>query len=90
MHGNRDMLLGDGFAQATGAVFLADPCRTELGGVATLLAHGDAYCTLDTLYQAFRRRARDPLWQRLFLRSPLALRQRRHPSVRTPGSGTLE
>jgi len=75
MHGNRDMLLGDGFAQATGAVFLADPCRTELGGVATLLAHGDAYCTLDTLYQAFRRRARDPLWQRLFLRSPLALRR---------------
>jgi UDP-2,3-diacylglucosamine hydrolase len=75
MHGNRDVLLGDGFARATGAVFLADPCRADLGGVATLLSHGDAYCTLDTAYQAFRRRARHPIWQRLFLRSPLALRR---------------
>ncbi len=75
MHGNRDVLLGDGFARATGAVFLADPCRTELGGVATLLAHGDAYCTLDAAYQAFRRRARDPFLQRLFLGWPLALRR---------------
>ncbi len=75
MHGNRDVLLGDGFARATGAVFLADPCRTELGGVATLLAHGDAYCTLDTAYQAFRRRTHDPRWQRLFLGWPLRLRR---------------
>lgn len=75
MHGNRDVLLGDGFAQATGAVFLADPCRTELGGVATLLAHGDAYCTLDAAYQAFRRRAHNPRWQRVFLGSPLPLRR---------------
>ena len=75
MHGNRDVLLGDGFARATGAVFLADPCRTELGGVPTLLAHGDAYCTLDTAYQAFRRRVRDPRWQRLFLGWPLRLRR---------------
>jgi UDP-2,3-diacylglucosamine hydrolase len=75
MHGNRDVLLGDGFARATGAVFLADPCRTELGGAATLLAHGDAYCTLDTAYQTFRRRARDPFWQRVFLGCPLALRR---------------
>jgi len=75
MHGNRDVLLGDDFARATGAVLLDDPCRTELAGVATLLSHGDAYCTLDTSYQAFRRRARDPLWQRLFLACPLALRR---------------
>jgi len=75
MHGNRDMLLGDGFARAAGAVFLADPCRTELGGVATLLAHGDAYCTLDTAYQAFRRIVRDPRWQQFFLRWPLRLRR---------------
>jgi UDP-2,3-diacylglucosamine hydrolase len=75
MHGNRDVLLGDGFARATGAVFLADPCRTQLGGVATLLAHGDAYCTLDTAYQAFRRWVRDPRWQRLFLAWPLRLRR---------------
>jgi UDP-2,3-diacylglucosamine hydrolase len=75
MHGNRDVLLGDGFARATGAVFLADPCHTELGGVATLLAHGDAYCTLDTSYQAFRLVARSRFCQRLFLRGSLALRR---------------
>jgi UDP-2,3-diacylglucosamine hydrolase len=75
MHGNRDVLLGDGFAQATGAVFLADPCHAPLGGVATLLTHGDAYCTLDTAYQAFRRRAHDPFWQRLFLGRSLTLRR---------------
>ena len=75
MHGNRDLLLGDGFARACGAQLLADPCRTELAGTPTLLAHGDAYCTLDRSYQAFRRRARSRLWQRLFLGRSLATRR---------------
>lgn len=75
MHGNRDVLLGERFAQATGATFLADPCRTDLGGVATLLAHGDAYCTLDRGYQAYRRRVRNRFWQSLFLGCPLRLRR---------------
>jgi UDP-2,3-diacylglucosamine hydrolase len=75
MHGNRDLLLGEGFARACGAQLLADPCRTELAGVPTLLAHGDAYCTLDRGYQAFRRRARSRFWQHLFLGRPLALRR---------------
>jgi UDP-2,3-diacylglucosamine hydrolase len=75
MQGNRDVLLGDGFAQASGAAFLADPCRAVLAGQPTLLAHGDAYCTLDTTYQAFRRRARNRLWQRLFLGAPLGVRR---------------
>jgi UDP-2,3-diacylglucosamine hydrolase len=75
MHGNRDLLLADGFARGCGAVFLTDPCLTVLGGVPTLLSHGDAYCTLDTAYQAFRRWARDPSWQRVFLALPLALRR---------------
>jgi UDP-2,3-diacylglucosamine hydrolase len=75
MRGNRDVLLGAGFTQATGAVLLTDPCRTVLGGVPALLAHGDAYCTLDRAYQRFRRWARSPLWQRLFLSCPLGLRR---------------
>jgi len=75
MRGNRDVLLGEVFARICGAALLADPCLTELGGVPTLLAHGDAYCTLDTAYQAFRRRARSPFWQRLFLGRSLALRR---------------
>jgi UDP-2,3-diacylglucosamine hydrolase len=75
MQGNRDVLLGDGFARCAQAAFLADPCRAVLAGEPTLLAHGDAYCTLDKAYQAFRRRARNPLWQHLFLAAPLAARR---------------
>jgi len=75
MHGNRDVLLGEGFARASGAAFLADPCHTVLGDVPTLLSHGDAYCTLDRAYQAFRRRARDPFWRGLFLGRSLAVRR---------------
>jgi UDP-2,3-diacylglucosamine hydrolase len=75
MRGNRDVLLGDGFARVAGAALLPDPCCTMLGGVPTLLSHGDAYCTLDTAYQAFRRQVRDPLWQRTFLSRPLGERR---------------
>jgi UDP-2,3-diacylglucosamine hydrolase len=75
MRGNRDVLLGDGFAKASGAALLPDPVCTVLGGVSTLLSHGDAYCTLDVAYQAFRRQVRDPLWQREFLSRPLAERR---------------
>ena len=75
MLGNRDVLLGDGFASAAGASMLADPCRTKLAGVPALLSHGDAYCTLDIKYQLFRRQVRDPMWQRAFLNRPLAERR---------------
>ncbi|MFZ5541120.1 MAG: UDP-2,3-diacylglucosamine diphosphatase [Pseudomonadota bacterium] len=71
MHGNRDLLLGRGFARAAHAALLADPTRATLPDGAVLLAHGDAYCTLDTEYQRFRAQVRDPDWQRGFLAQPL-------------------
>jgi UDP-2,3-diacylglucosamine hydrolase len=73
MHGNRDLLLGEGFLQASGAQLLADPCIATLPGcddapsAPILLSHGDAYCTQDLPYQAFRRQARDPRFQSAFL-----------------------
>ncbi|HYR37271.1 MAG TPA: UDP-2,3-diacylglucosamine diphosphatase [Burkholderiales bacterium] len=70
MHGNRDFLVGERFAAATGAALLPDP--TVLDGV--LLMHGDTLCTDDADYQAWRRTARDPAWQRDFLAQPLAAR----------------
>ena len=88
MRGNRDVLLGDGFAQAAGAALLPDPCCTMLAGVPTLLSHGDAYCTLDTAYQAFRRQVRDPLWQRAFLRRPLGERRAIIAQVRLHSNST--
>lgn len=71
MHGNRDLLLGRGFAQAARATLLADPTRATLPDGTVLLAHGDTYCTRDADYQRFRAQVRDPDWQRGFLARPL-------------------
>ncbi|MGH8278294.1 MAG: UDP-2,3-diacylglucosamine diphosphatase [Gammaproteobacteria bacterium] len=75
MHGNRDFLIGERFAVATGCRLLPDPSVVELYGTATLLMHGDTLCTEDTEYQAFRRTMRDPTWQQAFLARPLAERR---------------
>ncbi len=71
MHGNRDPLLGSEFARATGATLIADPIVVDLAGTPTLLAHGDAWCTLDVDYQRFRALARQPGFQREFLAKPV-------------------
>ena len=71
MHGNRDPLLGTEFARVTGATLIADPIVVDLAGTPTLLAHGDAWCTLDADYQRFRALARQPGFQREFLAKPV-------------------
>jgi UDP-2,3-diacylglucosamine hydrolase len=71
MHGNRDPLLGHGFAAATGGTLLADPIVVDVAGTPTLLSHGDAWCTDDVAYQKFRAMARQPQFQRDFLSRPL-------------------
>ena len=75
MHGNRDFLIGEGFCAATGTTLLADPTVAEIGGVKTLLVHGDTLCTDDIEYQAWRRKARDPAFQAAFLSKSLAERR---------------
>jgi UDP-2,3-diacylglucosamine hydrolase len=76
MHGNRDFLIGERFCAATGARLLDDPTLAEIGGVKTLLMHGDTLCTDDLEYQAWRRKARSPEFQAQFLAKPLAERRR--------------
>ena len=71
MHGNRDFLVGEGFAAASGATLLADPSVVD----GTLLTHGDTLCTDDRDYQEWRRTARSADWQREFLAKPLAERR---------------
>lgn len=73
--GNRDFLVGEAFAHATGITLLTEPHRLELGERALLLLHGDAQCTGDQAYMAFRQQVRDPLWQQSFLARPLAERK---------------
>ena len=79
MTGNRDLLAGADFARAIGATLLEDPARVRLGdgdgAPVLLLAHGDALCTDDLAYQAYRRQVRDPAWQAGFLAQPLAARK---------------
>jgi UDP-2,3-diacylglucosamine hydrolase len=72
MHGNRDFLLGDDFAQATHATLLADPTLISLYGQAILLSHGDTLCTDDLDYQAFRTEVRSEAWRAQFLSKPLS------------------
>jgi UDP-2,3-diacylglucosamine hydrolase len=76
MHGNRDFLLGEQFAEQCSCTLLQDPALVDLYGTPTLLMHGDLLCTDDTEYQAFRQTARDPQWQAGFLKNPLEERRR--------------
>ncbi len=70
--GNRDFLLGAAYSARCGMRRLPDPCVVDLYGRPTLLTHGDALCTGDLAYQAFRRQVRDPAWQVEFLGKPLS------------------
>ncbi len=74
MHGNRDFLVGEGFAAASGCKLLPDPTVIRLYGKPVLLMHGDTLCTDDHEYQAFRKMTRDPQWQAQFLALPLEQR----------------
>jgi UDP-2,3-diacylglucosamine hydrolase len=75
MHGNRDFLVGERFCAATGATLLEDPCVHVVQGVKTLLVHGDTLCTDDHDYQAWRRTARNPVFQAQFLAKSIAARR---------------
>lgn len=75
MHGNRDFVIGEAFARASGVTLLPDPTMIELEGHAVLLMHGDTLCTLDLEYQAFRREARSETWISALMRQPLAERK---------------
>ncbi|WP_442783104.1 UDP-2,3-diacylglucosamine diphosphatase [Collimonas fungivorans] len=73
--GNRDFLVGDGFAQAAGLTMLPDPSVITVGGQRLAIAHGDAQCTDDLAYMEFRAQVRQPQWQAQFLALPLAQRK---------------
>ena len=73
--GNRDFLIGEGFAKATGATELQDEAVIEIAGQPIVLVHGDAQCTDDMDYIAFRQQVRQPHWQANFLAQPLTQRK---------------
>lgn len=82
MPGNRDFLLGRDFATRAGLEILPEPTLINLDGQPVLLCHGDAECTDDLAYQAFRSQVRDPAYQARFLSQPLAARKQFIAGVR--------
>jgi UDP-2,3-diacylglucosamine hydrolase len=98
MHGNRDFLLGERFAEQAGCTLLDDPARIDLYGQATLLMHGDKLCTGDAAYLAYRSRIRDPRARQVFLGKSLperrhiaaTLRQTSHSANRTKPDSVLD
>jgi len=75
LHGNRDFLLGPGFAARTGCRLLPDPVVADFDGERVLLTHGDALCTDDHAYQELRTMVRNPASQQRFLALPLSVRE---------------
>ena len=73
--GNRDFLVGAGFAHAAGLTLLDEPHVATIAGTRIALVHGDAECTEDTAYMAFRQQVRHPAWQQQFLAMPLQERK---------------
>jgi UDP-2,3-diacylglucosamine hydrolase len=95
LHGNRDFLLGDRFAEETGAQLLKDYEVIDLYGTPALVTHGDLLCTDDIQYQAARQRVRAPEWKANALGKPLWMRKLyarwyRYKSGRDKGAKTHE
>ena len=82
MAGNRDFLVGTDFAAAAGLSLLAEPAVIDIGGVPTLLLHGDTLCTDDAEYQKFRLHVRSAAWRDEFLSMPLDERRRKMEGLR--------
>ena len=71
MHGNRDFLIAQTFAKATGVTLLDEPTVIDINNTPTLLIHGDSLCTQDQEYMAFRQMVRSREWQQMVLANPL-------------------
>ena len=67
MHGNRDFLIGETFANEVGISMLSDPHTLDINGMKVILSHGDFLCTDDSEYIEFRNKVRSETWQKDFL-----------------------
>jgi UDP-2,3-diacylglucosamine hydrolase len=76
VHGNRDFLLGQHYADQCKMILLPDPSLIDCEGKKILISHGDLLCTDDKAYQAMRRFFHKPWVQRLFLALPRFIREK--------------
>ncbi|HRJ53652.1 MAG TPA: UDP-2,3-diacylglucosamine diphosphatase [Candidatus Thiothrix moscowensis] len=89
-HGNRDFLVGERFAAATGCALLPEQYLFDLYGVPTLLLHGDTLCTDDIAYQQIRKVLRDLIWQQQFLALPIVERIRQAEAMRAQSRAAMQ
>lgn len=82
IHGNRDFLIGEQFAEQTGITLLQESTVVELYDRKVLLMHGDTLCTEDTEYMKFRAQVRSAAWQAQVLSQPLEVRRQMAQQLR--------
>ena len=75
MHGNRDFLIGNDYANRCGAQLIEEPYVLNSQGEEFLLLHGDSLCIDDREYMKFRAMVRNPAWQQEFLSQSLQARR---------------
>lgn len=83
MHGNRDFLLGENFANEVGISLLPDPYTLDINGLKVILSHGDFLCTDDIDYINFRNQVRSKDWQNDFLSKSIEERKQIAQSLRS-------
>ena len=82
IHGNRDFLIGQTFAEETGITLLPDPYSLVINEQKIVISHGDFLCTDDVDYITFRNQVRTQEWQSDFLQKPLSEREAIAASMR--------
>jgi len=83
MHGNRDFLIGEAFANEVGVSILSDPHTLDINGLKTIISHGDFLCTDDVNYIDFRNKVRSEEWQKDFLSKSIDERNEIAKSLRS-------
>ena len=83
MHGNRDFLLGETFAETAEFEILPDPEFLLVNHKVVLITHGDQLCTDDKAYQNFRQQSRNEKWQSNLLALPLDKRIEMAKAIRS-------
>ncbi|MBL4630809.1 MAG: UDP-2,3-diacylglucosamine diphosphatase, partial [Paraglaciecola sp.] len=76
IHGNRDFLIRQRFANQAGFTLLPEQVVIDLYGEPTLIMHGDELCSKDIDYQNFRKKARSWWWPKIMLSLPLSIRRK--------------
>ena len=76
IYGNRDFLISEKTLSAYSIQLLEDIHIQTIMGKKALICHGDHLCTLDVKYQRYKKIARNPLVQWLFLHSTQKFRRK--------------